>query len=202
MSPKSLTEQEKNIQAEKLFAKGRELLASYGVRKTSVEDITKAANMAKGSFYQHFESKEAFFFEIIVRFHSDWFQKAEELFAQPGEAPLRERVREFIRLCFHSPEYLSLFKYHEELEELIQNMQKLSQEKVDAMMEMEHMAYERLLRLCHIDTQKVKAGVIHNYFHAIYFGVANAGLMEKDCMDETFEALLNGLITYIFGGSV
>ena len=200
MSPKSLTAQEKALQRERLFMKGRELLAIYGIRKTSVQDITKAANMAKGSFYQHFESKEALFFEVIVRFHSEWFQRAEETFAQPGGLPLKERVREFIRSCFHSPEYLSIFKYHDELKEMIQGMQALSRDKVDALMEMEHAAYERLLKLCRIDTGKVKPGVIHNYLHAMYFGVANADLVERDCVDETFEALLDGLIAYIFGG--
>jgi AcrR family transcriptional regulator len=200
MSPKSLTTQEKMLQKEKLFAKGRELLIAYGVRKTSVEDIMKAANMAKGSFYQHFESKEAFFFELIVQFHHEWFQKAGEAFAQPSGLPLKERVREHIRFYFHSPEYLAIFKYHEEIEELIYRMQELSQEKVDALMELEHNAYEQLLQLCRIDTRRVKAGVIHNYLHAIYFGIANLDLIEKDFVDATFEALLNGLIIYIFGG--
>ena len=200
MSAKSLTIQEKVMQKEKLLAKGREFLTSYGVRKTSVEDITKAANMAKGSFYHHFESKDAFFFELIVQLHSEWFQNAGKVFARPSDILLEERVREFIRIIFHSQEYLSIFKHHEEIEDLIYNMKGYSQEKLDALMEMEHASYEQLLKLCGIDTDRVKPGVIHNYLHAIYFGIANADLMEKDCIDDTFEALLNGLILYIFGG--
>lgn len=199
MAPKSLTVQEKAIQKEKLLAKGRALLAMHGVRKTGVEDIAKAANMAKGSFYQYFASKEAFFFELIVQFHKEWFQKAAEAFAHAGNVPLKERVREHISLTLRSPEYLSIFKYHEEIEELMRGVLKLSQGKVGALMEMEHAAYEHLLKLCQIDTQKVKPGVVHNYLHAIVFGMANIDLMEKDCLDETFEALLDGLIIYIFG---
>ncbi len=200
MSPKSLSTQEKMIQREKLFEKGRELLSAYGVRKTSVEDITRAASMAKGTFYQHFDSKEAFFFELIVQYHSQWFHEAELFFTAPGDQPLEERVRSFIRMCFRSPEYLSIFKYHEEIEELILGMQAVSKARVDDLMVMEHSTYERLLNLFHIDTQKAKPGVIHNYLHAMYFGIANNGLMEADCMDEMFEVLLNGLIVYIFGG--
>ncbi len=200
MSPKSLSEQEKIIQREKLLEKGRELLSAYGVRKTSVEDITRAASMAKGTFYQHFDSKEAFFFELIVQYHGEWFHQAELFFLAPGGEPLKERVLSFIRMCFKSPEYLSIFKYHEEIEELILGMQAVSKEKVDDLMQMEHHTYARLLNLFHIDTRSVKPGVIHNYLHAMYFGIANNGLMEIDCMDEMFEVMLNGLIVYIFGG--
>ena len=201
MSPKILTEQDKAMQREKLLAKGRELFAVHGVHKTSIEDITNAANMAKGSFYQHFKSKEALFFELIVRFHRELFENAGTALAQPGCMPLKERVREYIRLCFKSPEYLSIFKYHEEIDELIFSMQKDSQEEVDALMEMEHAAYEKLLQMYGIDTRQIKPGVIHNYLHAMYFGIANTSLMERDCMDDTFEALLNGLIVYVFGGA-
>ena len=68
-------------------------------------------------------------------------------------------------------------------------------------MELEHHAYERLLTLFHFDTQKVKPGVLHNYLHVVYLGIANESMMESDCLTETFEALLDGLINYIFGGA-
>lgn len=202
MSPKSLTILEKNKQKEKLFTKGRELLTTYGIRKTSVEDITKAANMAKGSFYQHFESKEIFFIELIELFHIEWFQLAGETFSKPSEIPFKERVREYLRFFFQSPVHLFFFKYHDEMEELLQGMQNISKERVDALMELEHTGFEQLLNQFKFDTQKVKPGVIHNYLHAIYFGIANVNLMEQDCMEETLEALINGVIVYIFGGDV
>lgn len=202
MSPRSLTEQEKNIHAEKLLAKGRELLAAYGVRKTSVEDIAKAAGIAKGSFYQYFDSKEAFLFELIVQFHNEWFSTAEKVITAPSAVPLRERIREYIWQSFHSPEFLFIFKYHEEITELLEHVQSLSPKKVDALMALEHNTYAKLLELCQIDTQKVKPGVIHNYLHTVYTGISNVDIMEKDCIDDTFEALLSGLILYAFGGGL
>jgi len=49
----------------KLHEKGRELMAKFGIRKTSVEDITKAASISKGAFYLFFNSKEELFLEIL-----------------------------------------------------------------------------------------------------------------------------------------
>jgi len=39
MSPRSLTQQEKDQQFNKIIAKGKEVLARYGLQKTSVEDM-------------------------------------------------------------------------------------------------------------------------------------------------------------------
>jgi AcrR family transcriptional regulator len=170
------------------------------VRKTSVEDIAKTAGMAKGTFYQHFDSKETFFIEVIEQYHRDWFHQAELFFSAAGEEPLRDRVRSFIRCNFYSADFLALFKFYDEIVELILTLQAAESPMPGDLQDMEHASYERLLRLLDIDTQKVKPGVVHNYLHTVYFGIANEGILDKDCMGETFEALLDGLIHYIFGG--
>ncbi|NLV37385.1 MAG: TetR/AcrR family transcriptional regulator [Clostridiaceae bacterium] len=200
MSPKILTDQERQLQKNRLIGEGKKLLFSYGIRKTSVADITKAAGMAKGTFYQHFTSKEELFLEIVTQLHVTWFQQAELYFSEPSSEPLGERVRSFIRFCFHANEFISIFKYHNEIEELIMEMQASSNQAVIDLMDLEHAAYERLLKMFNIDTNKTKPGVVYNYFHAMYFGIANKSMMDPDCFDETFEAMLNGLIVYIFGG--
>lgn len=44
-----------------------ELFARYGFRKTSIDDIARAARVGKGSVYLHFSSKEELFAEIVRR---------------------------------------------------------------------------------------------------------------------------------------
>lgn len=198
MCPRELTEQEKNIQRERLYEKGRELLFSYGIKKTSVEDITKASGMAKGSFYHYFQSKEELFFDIILQYHNQWFEDAGRLLTQESEVPLKLRVKQLIKSVFQSDDFLFFFKYHREVEEMIA---KVSPENLSSIMSFEHEAYAKLITMCGLDTDVVKPGVIHNYLHVIYFGMSNKDMLEQDIHDETLEALLNGLILYIFGGT-
>lgn len=200
MSPKNLSNQDKDIQKEKLLLKGKELLILYGIRKTSIEDIMKAVNMAKGSFYMYYESKEDFFFELIMKLHKDWFFQAEETFSKFEGAKLKDCVREFIKQRFISPEFTAFFRYHDEIEVLIEKIKNISPQKVYDLFHMEKAAYERLLKLCKIDTIKVKPSVIRNCLHAVYFGISSPYVMGAEYFNETFEALLNGLILYIFGG--
>lgn len=53
---------------EQLVATSLSLLHSKGFNATSVQDITTAAGVPKGSFYNHFASKEALGLEVLQRY--------------------------------------------------------------------------------------------------------------------------------------
>jgi len=53
---------------EQLLSAGLETLHRRGYNATSVQDITEAAGVPKGSFYNHFESKEALGAEAVVKY--------------------------------------------------------------------------------------------------------------------------------------
>jgi AcrR family transcriptional regulator len=48
-----------------LLTEGREMFVRYGLKKTSIADLTRAAGIGQGSFYLFFRSKEDLFFEIL-----------------------------------------------------------------------------------------------------------------------------------------
>lgn len=50
----------------RLMEVGRELFPRYGLKKTSLEDLTRPAGIAKSSFYGFFESKEILYLELLV----------------------------------------------------------------------------------------------------------------------------------------
>ncbi|KLU60993.1 HTH-type transcriptional repressor KstR2 [Peptococcaceae bacterium CEB3] len=63
--PKGFNEKEKQEIKQALVEKGKILFSMYGLKKTSVEDITKAVGIAQGSFYSFYGSKEELYFTII-----------------------------------------------------------------------------------------------------------------------------------------
>jgi len=62
---KAFSDKEKDMIRNKLIEKGKELFVRYGLRKTGIADLTKAAGIAQGSYYNFFQSKEELYFEII-----------------------------------------------------------------------------------------------------------------------------------------
>jgi len=75
---------------------GRTLAASlscfkkYGFKRTSMEDIAKAANMSRPALYLLFKNKTDIFRCLTHEFHAKTLQAAED--ALSGNAPVRERI--------------------------------------------------------------------------------------------------------------
>jgi len=64
---RGFTDREKEIIRSELINAGRELFGTYGLKKTSIEDLTKAVGIAQGSFYTFFDSKEDLYLEVMDR---------------------------------------------------------------------------------------------------------------------------------------
>jgi TetR/AcrR family transcriptional repressor of nem operon len=80
---------------EQLVTTSLSLLHSKGFNATSVQDITAAAGVPKGSFYNHFASKEALGLEVLQRY----VEKAAELGAalQDNSLPPLARIQQYFR---------------------------------------------------------------------------------------------------------
>ncbi len=49
-----------------LLAAAREVFAEKGYKAAGISDIAKKSQMADGTFYKYYESKEAIFWEVYV----------------------------------------------------------------------------------------------------------------------------------------
>lgn len=67
MSPKAFSEQEKKLVRTKLMDAADRFLSTTGIRKTSVEELARAAGISKGAFYLFYESKELLFLDALER---------------------------------------------------------------------------------------------------------------------------------------
>ena len=63
--PRTFTEIEKEVIRKQLLEKGDQCFSRYGLKKTSIEDITNLAGIGKGTFYNFFNSKEELFVEVL-----------------------------------------------------------------------------------------------------------------------------------------
>ena len=60
---------------QRLVAAGLELFLGQGYNATGIQQLTSHAGVPKGSFYNHFESKEAFAAVIIARY-AEWLRRS------------------------------------------------------------------------------------------------------------------------------
>jgi TetR/AcrR family transcriptional repressor of nem operon len=81
---------------EQIVQAGLKCLQEKGFNGVGVQDITSSAGVPKGSFYNHFESKEALGAAIVERYGADTSRR--EILADKSIAPLQRLRRHFERL--------------------------------------------------------------------------------------------------------
>ena len=102
----SFSEVEKTHIREELLEVGGELFATRGLKKTSIEDLTRPAGIAKSSFYAFFDSKEALYLELLMM---ERRRMKEELSATfPATDDAREGIVYFLRAAIHEIETSAL----------------------------------------------------------------------------------------------
>jgi TetR/AcrR family transcriptional repressor of nem operon len=82
------------IKADYLLDKGMEILWSKGYNATSVNDIVKAADVPKGSFYFYFASKEDFAVKAIQKYFDVMFTPARDVLLNK-EVSAKQRLLDF-----------------------------------------------------------------------------------------------------------
>ena len=62
-----------------LLKETRHCAVTLGMKKTSVDLLTKAVGIAKGSFYKFYESKEMLFFSVLEDIHAELYGVADQV---------------------------------------------------------------------------------------------------------------------------
>lgn len=98
--PKGFSDREKEIIRARLLEKARECFVTFGLKKTSLEDLTQAAGISKSAFYVFYDSKEALFFEILEEAEHEFRELVmTEVPAQVGQAP-HQRFKRVFQIAF------------------------------------------------------------------------------------------------------
>ncbi len=126
--PKGFTEKEKLVIHDKLMEKGREFFMTHGVRKTNVEDLTRAAGISKGAFYAFFDSKEELFLEVIEQFEAEYRAGLYNFPINQGQSP-RQNFKKMLHKAFSEWAVNPLFSKLDR-SEFAALMRKLPDEKV------------------------------------------------------------------------
>jgi AcrR family transcriptional regulator len=84
--PQIFSETDRQAIRRTLREKGRELFLRYGLRKTKVSELARAAGIAKGTFYHFFDSKEELCLEIFHHEEEDLRGRLRELLARHEDA--------------------------------------------------------------------------------------------------------------------
>ncbi|WP_129777632.1 TetR/AcrR family transcriptional regulator [Peristeroidobacter soli] len=99
------------LRREELLDAGQRLFVEKGIGATSIDEIATAAQVAKGTFYLYFPSKEALLHAIQERFVSSFLQRLEQAMDRCGPERWRLRLQTWIKTLIEG--YLDQVRVHD-----------------------------------------------------------------------------------------
>jgi len=94
--PKFTDKEREEIQ-QLLLSEGERLFSAFGLKKLVVDDIAKAANISKGSFYNFYQNKEHLFIVIHFKLQDQVFSEINDIICEETLRP-KETARKVILL--------------------------------------------------------------------------------------------------------
>ena len=82
-----------------LLREAQRCAVTLGMRKTSVEQLTQAVGISKGSFYRFYDSKELLFFAVLEDIHTEIYEVADNVLCENAGLAPAERVTKAILAC-------------------------------------------------------------------------------------------------------
>ena len=92
----AFTEEQNETIRRDLIREARCCGVTVGMRKTSVEQMTEAVGISKGSFYKFFDSKELLFFAVLEDIHTECFAAAQKSLQENAAIDPASRTAEAI----------------------------------------------------------------------------------------------------------
>jgi AcrR family transcriptional regulator len=122
---RKFTDEERQRLHDALLSKGRELFTRYGLKKTTIRELTEPLSIAKSSFYLFFDSKEALYWQLLLAEAPKVEAKIRSAVAAADD-DIQSAVENLLRATVHeienNPLYRRLLDHPEELQQVIHRL--------------------------------------------------------------------------------
>ena len=104
------SDKEKEMIRQKLMQEGEQLFTSFGLKKVTIDEIVRAAGIAKGSFYSFYTNKEHLYMDIAANLQVKMWRDMDEFLDKNRSLPPRELCRQCFLWMFGELERYPMLK--------------------------------------------------------------------------------------------
>ncbi len=188
------SDREKERIYDKLREEGEQLFVQHGLRKVTVDELSRATGIAKGTFYHFYESKEHLFMDISVKIQFKLWERINVVLEESKGMPPKELTRKiFMTMATFSAEYpLVNMMDQDTIEQLMRKLppdivEKHVQEDSDFLQKIE----EYGVRF------KIDRNLAAKVLEHVYMSSINMNFETPETRTEILMLLLNGAIDQI-----
>ncbi|WP_312702126.1 TetR/AcrR family transcriptional regulator [Sedimentibacter sp.] len=189
--PRSFTEHEREYIKRRLKEEAKECLNLYGIKKTTVDELVKRANIPKGTFYLFYDSKELILFDVINDVQNEiQNQIVTELHALNGNVG-SEKLAELLFMFYKKAEntfFLNILT-NGELELL---MRKLPLDIVDEHFAQDDFIIEKILSVIP-HKPDIDAKILSGALRGVFLSMLHKREIGEDVFDDALKLMIKGI---------
>ena len=189
--PRSFTEHEREYIKRRLKEEAKECLNLYGIKKTTVDELVKRANIPKGTFYLFYDSKELILFDVINDVQNEiQNQIITELHALNGNVG-SEKLAELLFMFYKKAEntfFLNILT-NGELELL---MRKLPLDIVDEHFAQDDFIIEKILSVIP-HKPDIDAKILSGALRGVFLSMLHKREIGEDVFDDALKLMIKGI---------
>jgi AcrR family transcriptional regulator len=196
--PKTFSDSDRAYIKERLMEEAKKCLTLYGIRKTTVDELVKRANIPKGTFYLFYESKERLLFDVILQFNDEIQQKMIAEVSTLKDDMDHERLTDIVFGLYKTLEDSFMPKLIAD-GELEFYMRKLPPELSQLHAEKDDLRFEELVALVpNIKVKNIK--VFSAALRGIFLSLLHKQELGKEVFDEALRTMIRGVVIQLFEG--
>lgn len=198
--PKAFSDHEKETIRQQLREQGQRLFTAYGLKKTSVDDLTQATGISKGAFYLFYGSKEELLMEILEQIEVTVQTTLLDFALQPDHNA-RANVRTLLtNLLVLWDEYPLLKQFGQE--EYMLLVRKLPPERVQRHVDQDMRFVQNFAAKLQREgiPMRVPPHVVANLLKSLFFVSLHRGELGAGAYAETMAVLVNLIAGYVTEG--
>ncbi len=190
------TVQEQEKIRENMFTEGLQLLKEYGVQRMTVDKLTKRCQIAKGSFYHFYDSKESYL-RALMAYAGQKVEETRQAALAGRKQMTTHEFFQFFREYLYSDYDLLRFVTIEDFLWIQKHL--VDPDYFKAKNQMAEL--ERWLSMMSDARKDVDHGVVANLIKSIYAMRESRATMVESALDDTISIMLRTIENYICEGN-
>jgi len=187
-------ETEKALIQKALLVKGEQLFIRHGLKNVTVENLTREAGIAKGSFYAFYKNKEHLYAEILLDIQKKTLMDTEVFLQENCSLSPKQLVKELTFWSFEEVKKQPLLLQHD-AETISHLSRKLPKEVLDAYPDIDAQMTDMLVE-CGVKF-KIDVGIVKKVSQTLtitFFDLQGQGVEESEAV---IAVLVNGVVNEI-----
>lgn len=190
--PKSFSEQERKIIRQSMIDITSSLMKTKGIRQITVDEITRGANISKGSFYSFYNAREELFWDIIKTQERELIDEIIDISKQEGD--IRTKIRHILYDVFLRKSWLIYFLPESDFQYITR---KLPPELLDADREQAFSSVRTILSLSRLEDSPANIELLLTMMQILRLTETNFIYQSQQNKQNVQHILVEGIVDYL-----